>query len=551
MPTPFEVSSTFIDELIVLSPLFATSIGVDGHDHQWDDLSPAGHDARHDIAAQFAVKMASHLQHPDRTQRLAAHVVSEYLSMAIDAYVSGDHLTDLSHMGSPFQSFREIFELTDPADPLSAANAAARLETIDVPLAGYRETLERGLAVRDAVSRRQVEAVLDQIDSLTGPASAWHRLEEGSPIADRMGDSVNSAKAHMHSFRRFLEDTYLPSAQAADGVGRDRYERKAASFLGMNVDADEMYSFGWHEINRLLDEMRGVARTIDPNLDLAGVIAAVEGSAELSVTGAAELVSFVAARQENAIQALDGVHFDVPAVIREVTVQIAPPGGGLGAYYRSPSEDFSRPGGIYYSVGSQTNFPLYQEVSTAYHEGFPGHHLQIGTAMAARDQLSRAHRVLIWYSGYGEGWALYTERLMGELGFFERPEWVLGMLASQLFRAARVVVDIGMHLGLQIPETSPLHGGERWTFEKAVDFMRHVGLQPHAYATSEVTRYLGWPGQAISYKIGEREILRLRDDERRRLGADFDMKAFHSRVLGNGEMGLDLLRDVVSGDFDR
>ena len=319
----------------------------------------------------------------------------------------------------------------------------------------------------------------------------------------------------------------------------------------MEIDPDELYSFGWDEIDRLLEEMRGVAAAIDPTLDLTEVIAAVESAPELSVSGPDQLVAFVAARQKSAIEALDGVHFDVSDLIRDVTVQIAPPGGGLGAYYRVPSEDFSRPGGLYYSVGSQTEFPLYQEVSTAYHEGFPGHHLQIGTAMAARDRLSRAHRVLIWYSGYGEGWALYTERLMHELGFFERPEWVLGMLASQLFRAARVVVDIGLHVGMPIPSSSPIHGGETWTFARAVDFMRDVGLQPHDYAVSEVTRYLGWPGQAISYKIGEREILSLREDEKSRLGAEFDLKSFHSHVLGNGEMGLEMLRSVVSGEFDR
>lgn len=551
MPTPFEISSSFIDELVELSPLFATSIGVAGHDDRWDDLSPKGHEARHALVSRFADTMSQHLEHPDRDQRLAAHVVSEYLRLAIDAYSSGDHLTDLSHMGSPFQAFREIFELVDPTDPEAAVGIACRLETIGLPLAGYRETLEFGLGVGDIVARRQVESVLEQIARLIGSSSAWHRLENRSPIADRINDAIRHAKREMAEFGEFLKEIYLPATDPVDGVGRDRYSRKARSFLGMEIDPDELYSFGWDEIDRLLDEMRAIADVIDPTLDLGDVIAAVETAPELSVSGPDQLVAFVAARQASAIEALDGVHFDVSELIRDVTVQIAPPGGGLGAYYRAPSEDFSRPGGIYYSVGTQTEFPLYQEVSTAYHEGFPGHHLQIGTAMAARDRLSRAHRVLIWYSGYGEGWALYTERLMHELGFFERPEWVLGMVASQLFRAARVVVDIGLHVDMPIPSSSPIHGGRAWTFDRAVDFMRDVGLQPHDYAVSEVTRYLGWPGQAISYKVGEREILSLREDERLRLGAEYDLKSFHSKVLGNGEMGLELLRSVVSGEFDR
>jgi uncharacterized protein (DUF885 family) len=189
--------------------------------------------------------------------------------------------------------------------------------------------------------------------------------------------------------------------------------------------------------------------------------------------------------------------------------------------------------------------PLYQEVSTAYHEGFPGHHLQVALVMTMSDRLSRFHRAMLWYSGFGEGWALYTERLMDELGYFEKPDYVFGMLASHIFRAARVVVDIGCHLGFRIPDDAPLHAGEEWTFERAVDYMRDVGMQPHSYAESEVQRYLGWPGQAISYKVGEREILALRDELRAREGADFSLKDFHHRVLGYGEMRLERLRQVV------
>jgi uncharacterized protein (DUF885 family) len=134
---------------------------------------------------------------------------------------------------------------------------------------------------------------------------------------------------------------------------------------------------------------------------------------------------------------------------------------------------------------------------------------------------------------------------MEELGYFEKPEYVFGMLASHVFRASRVVVDLGLHLGLEISAGSPLHAGEPWTFERAVEFMQAVGMQAPDYAESGVLRYLGWPAQAISYKLGEREILDLRETARRREGPGFDLKAFHGRVLGHGEMRLDLLRQVV------
>lgn len=209
-----------------------------------------------------------------------------------------------------------------------------------------------------------------------------------------------------------------------------------------------------------------------------------------------------------------------------------------------PAEDFSRPGSIWYAPGERESLPYWQEVSTAYHEGFPGHHLQVGTVVLERANLSRFQRSVIWYSGAGEGWALYAERLMDELGFFEKPEYRLGLLASQLFRSTRVVVDIGCHLELTIPDHAPMHGGEVWTYETAVDYIEQVAYQPHDVAVSEVLRYLGWPGQAITYKVGEREILGMRDRARAR--ADFELKDFHRRMLAAGPIRLDLLGEEMA-----
>ena len=256
-------------------------------------------------------------------------------------------------------------------------------------------------------------------------------------------------------------------------------------------------------------------------------------------------VEFIQARLDGARSELMGTHFDVAADIEPLTVNLAPPGGPLGAYYLPPSEDFTRPGGVWYSMGDQTVFPRYHHVSTAYHEGVPGHHLQVGTAMVNADGISRAHRLMVWYPGFGEGWALYAERLMLELGYFERPDYVFGMLAKQLYRAARVVVDIGLHLGLTIPAGAPIGAGEAWSFELATEYLRTYGFRTPDQAVSETMRYLGWPGQAIAYKLGEREILSIRAEAERRRGTAFDLKAFHDQIIGNGAMRLDQLREVV------
>ncbi|MEZ4407010.1 MAG: DUF885 domain-containing protein [Polyangiales bacterium] len=247
-------------------------------------------------------------------------------------------------------------------------------------------------------------------------------------------------------------------------------------------------------------------------------------------------------RQAAALAALDGTHFTVPAQIREVAVREAPDGGALGAYYLPPSEDFSRPGTVWYSMSGDGPFPLWDEVSTAYHEGFPGHHLQCGTQVALRDKLSRLHRVAYGYSGFAEGWALYTESLMHELGFYESPDYYFGMLANQLMRACRVVIDIGSHLDLPIPADAVFHPGERWSFERGVEMMMAFGGMDRDYAESEVTRYLGWPAQAISYKVGQRAMLALRDDFVAEGGA---LKDFHQRVLETGNVSLELLRELV------
>jgi uncharacterized protein (DUF885 family) len=251
-----------------------------------------------------------------------------------------------------------------------------------------------------------------------------------------------------------------------------------------------------------------------------------------------ELIELMAERQEQALAALDGAHFDVPAQVRTIDVQIEPAGGAAAAHYVPPSEDFTRPGSVWYPIAGQRHFPLFQEVTIAYHEGFPGHHLQVGAQMTA--ELSRFHRAVAWYPGSGEGWALYAEHLMGELGYLERPEYVVGLRSSQLFRACRVAIDIGTHLDLPIPDDVTFHPGQRWSFELARQLLTERGLADEATATSEVVRYFGWPGQAISYKVGEQAILDLRREAEASGG--FDPKAFHARLLSAGSIGLDALR---------
>jgi uncharacterized protein (DUF885 family) len=226
---------------------------------------------------------------------------------------------------------------------------------------------------------------------------------------------------------------------------------------------------------------------------------------------------------------------------------IPPPGGALAAYYTGPSEDLKRPGRTWWPTGGNTRFPRWGDVTTVYHEGVPGHHLQVATVRLQRDNLSRHQRLMTFISGHGEGWALYAERLMAELGYLENPDYYLGMLSGQALRAVRVIIDIGLHLELPIPAGETFHPGEVWNHDLAVEFATAKTGRPRQFMESEVVRYLGWPGQAIAYKVGERRWLAIRDSAKRRQGSAFDLKTFHTDALNLGPMGLDQLEQELAG----
>ncbi len=189
-----------------------------------------------------------------------------------------------------------------------------------------------------------------------------------------------------------------------------------------------------------------------------------------------------------------------------------------------------------------TEFSTWREVTTVFHEGVPGHHLQVAQTAYRSDVLNRWQRLMCWVSGHGEGWALYAERLMADLGYLDDHGDRLGMLDAQAFRAARVVIDIGMHLGLEIPAGTGFHDGETWNPDLGLEFLRAHNSMADEFLRFELDRYLGWPGQAPSYKVGERIWLQARDEVRARQGDQFDLKAFHRRALDLGGLGLDPLR---------
>lgn len=550
-PSPFELADRYVDESAEHDPAHATSLGIAGFDHAWGQaFGLEGHAARMDLVRRYRAAFAAHAAHPDPKQKLAARVMLGSLDEELAADAAGEQFRDLAHMVSSFQRVGSTFDLMKKHDEEAWRAVCARLESVDQPYTQLRERLHVGRERGYQVAARQVRSVADQARRFSAPDSAFDRLaRQGAAafpeLAVRLEAAVLHAKSTAHAFAEHLERDVLPGAPTEDGVGLERYRPALDRAMGLDLDPMEAYAWGWEELFRLVSEMKRLGEQILPGASLEEVTHLLETDPARAAHSPEAFLERIRERLTDARERLSGVHFDVDPRIVELSVDLAPVGTPSSAYYQPPSEDFSRPGGVRYAFGDQTFFPLYQQISTAYHEGFPGHHLQIGTAMTRADSLSRAHRLLVWYSGYGEGWAMYTECLMGELGFFEKPEYELGMLAKQLYRAARVVVDIGLHLGLRIDSASALDPGEAWTFERAANFMRVYGHRTPAQADSEVMRYLGWPGQAPTYKLGEREIVQLRNEARSRVGNAFSLRDFHARVIGNGALRIDLLRELV------
>ncbi|MDX1691851.1 MAG: DUF885 domain-containing protein, partial [Acidimicrobiia bacterium] len=419
-------------------------------------------------------------------------------------------------------------------------------------MAQYRSRLESGRRDGLAVARRQVVEAARQARNHAGDESFFLSLVgrydgDDAALPRRHDDAAGDARAANAPLAANHEDTYLPSAPGRDAVGADRYVVHASRYLGTSLDPLATYEWGWEEVERLRARMSSVADSISPGADLAEAIEILKTDPARAASSQEEFVALMQERQTIALRELDGVHFDVPEEIKVVEVKMAPPGGPLGAYYVQPSEDFSRPGSIWWSKGTQQQIPLFDEISTAYHEGFPGHHLQVGIQAAGSEHLSRFQKLLVWYPGTGEGWALYAEDIMEELGYLETPDYVMGKLASEMLRAARVVIDIGSHLELRIPDGQPFHPGETWSFDTGVEMLETYAAQQHDIAVSEMNRYLGWPGQAIAYKVGQQAIRDLRAEQEELLGAEFDAKAFHARVLEIGSTGLEVLRGHVRG----
>ncbi|MGV9768121.1 DUF885 domain-containing protein [Microbacterium sp. NPDC003461] len=551
--TPTEIdriADAWVDTSARLSPELGTYIGrAEGQDG-FSDYSPAGLDAWAD-AARSALAQLRAAAPADDVDRVTQQDLGDQLELDLQLQEARWPLRDLNVIESPSQQVRNVFDLmpTDTTDDW--ATIARRLRAIPAALGGYTETLRRGIAEGVVPAVRQVAEVAGQIDRYTAGDGFFATLAGGAAPAE--GELPASLRAELDrgqaaareayaALQAFLRDELAPVAGEADGVGRELYALHSRSFLGAVIDLDETYEWGVEELARMVDEQERIADRILPGASVEEAIAFLEQDASRKLHGTTALRGWMQRTSDAAVAELGRTHFDIPEPVRALECMIAPTQEG-GIYYTGPTDDFSRPGRMWWSVPEGvTEFDTWRELTTVYHEGVPGHHLQIGQAVYNRAELNSWRRLLAGTSGHAEGWALYAERLMEQLGYLDDPADRLGMLDGQRMRAARVVLDIGVHLGKQRPD-----GQGAWDADHALDFMRRNVNMEDGFVRFEVNRYLGWPGQAPSYKVGQRIWEQVRDAYAAQRGADFSMKEFHKRALDLGGVGLDTLRTALVG----
>ncbi|MFM8955670.1 MAG: DUF885 domain-containing protein [Actinomycetota bacterium] len=549
----YQLSDDYIEQLAANDPGLATALGIAGHDHEMTDFSPKGH-AERDSINRAAMKTLDTLDTSNDRDRLAAGVLRNSLEMSCLEYDAGEHLRSIRVIAGDVDSARSIFDLMPTATVENWRTIAERMQAVPAAFAGMRESWGLGIKRGIVAPRRQALAVAEQLETWAGKPAApgfftqfveTAKSVDGAPLEKLRQAAIDASQA-MSETARYLRQQYANSADPRNGVGEERHALARRRFMGMNIDAREAYQWGFAEVMRLDEELAKTAKEIQPNATLDEVRHFLDTDPQHSISGEENLREWLQSLMDDAMAFLiREKHFDIPKQIHRVEAMISPPGGAAAMYYTSPSEDLSRPGRTWYPANGRTKFPLWSEPTTAYHEGVPGHHLQVGMATVNSEKLSRFQRNE-FVSGHGEGWALYAERLMDELGFLGKPEYRLGYLYAQAFRAARIVVDIGMHCELAIPKESKWHAGESWTPELALEFLSARSSSDDEFNRSEINRYLGWPAQAISYKLGERVWLSLRDDAKRKHGASFDLRAWHAYALDLGNLGLDLLKTELA-----
>ena len=523
-------------------PTWATYLGDHRFDDELEDLSPRARMARQGRMQKLRARIAElSLDALTPAERVSARVLDETLATDLEGLAVRAYEYDVNQLDGPQVGLFELasFHPTDTREGFYTLSR--RLEAIPRYLAQYEANLRDGLAAHRTAPRVIVERVIGQLQRLgEKPAdqSPFAAVVKKAPadLAARMNEAlagaVMPAFAHL---RRFLADEYLPHARPLVGLstmpgGAASYKYLIRRHTTTQLTADEIHQIGLAELAKIRAEADVIAKR-NGYQDATAYFTAIRKDPKNYATTREGVLARYREVLARALAALPRAFARLPKApvivkpIEEFKERESP-----AAYYYSAPHDRSRPAAFYANTYDPASRPLYNATALTVHEAVPGHHLQI--ALAQEIPGLPMFRREGDFTAFTEGWALYCERLADELGLYENDLARAGMLTFQAWRACRLVVDTGMH-------------AKGWTREQAIAFMNANLALSEKDIVAEVERYITWPGQALAYMIGMREIRRLRTEAQTTLGGKFDLKTFHDVVLRNGAVPLAVLAEEV------
>ncbi len=551
------LAEEFWDAVVAADPAQGTAIGDHRYGDRLSDISPAGRAALGQRFAEIQAAVAALPPESDPESALTQAALSQAVGdrLALLAVDPHSHTVDaMSGAQSSFMSVPSYQPLRDVADGESMlARWWAMGPWVDQQIAQLRRGSADG-RVPVAGSVRRVIAQLDELLArpledwpLLAPLraehdgwsdGAWRAFEVG--LAGAVRDGLRPAFAR---YRTYLADEVLAGArdEAHVGIGHlpggaETYASLARAHTTTNLSPQEIHETGLAETARIDAEIAELGGGVLGTPDLAATLAALRGDPSVHFASAEEIVAVAEATLARSVEAIPAWFRRLPRAACEV-VRMLPheEQHSTIAYYREPPEDGSRPGRYYVNTYAPETRPRYEAEALAFHEAVPGHHLQV--AIAQELEHLPAFRRHSETTAYVEGWGLYSERLADEMGLYSGDLDRIGMLSYDAWRASRLVVDTGMH-------------ALAWSRSAAIEFMEsHTALALNNIA-NEVDRYIGWPGQALAYKIGQLEIRRLRSEAEAALGSSFDIRRFHDAILGHGALPLSVLRRSVTSDLE-
>ena len=547
------LADRFWDGFLRANPAFATVIGDRRFDDRLEDRSPEAMRAELD-RVDFVVAAATAID-PDAlsaTERITRQMLIDEATGQATAIRTGLHEWTVDAMSGPQTALLDLVEYQTIETPEDGAQLVARWQAIGPFMDQVIADLRRALAGGRVAVRTPVERTIDELRNLdrlppaewklASPAAAphptWTEGERAAFGTDLLAAVEDVAVPAFRRYREALETEILPAARPDDQPGLSHVPGGAAAYRAMirvhttlDLEPEAIHETGLREIARIDAEFVELGRRILGTSDLATTLEALRADPALRFSTAEEVFATAVASLARA-QAATATWFGrLPQAPCEVIrIPEHAEAHQTIAYYAWPAMDGSRPGRYYINLYEPTTRPRYEAEALAFHEAVPGHHLQI--AIAQELEGLPAFQRMLGSTAFAEGWGLYTERLSQEMGLYSSDLDRFGVLSFDAWRAGRLVVDTGMHaLG--------------WSRQQAIDYLKEHSALGENNIANEVDRYIVWPGQALAYKIGQLEILRLRADARERLGDRFDIRAFHDAVLGAGAVSLTTLGQMV------